>query len=236
MENSVYFLDTETVYVLQRYGSLKIESVQIASTPIIFQGIMTNALHVYLIVQVDDKTIVIEKNERTELSFYKPRQGETIKKITRNSSVTLEECIHKTIQRMMNHNSPMGHVVEQFWGRYDLQKNNCQQLAFNIIRANGWDDRGLESFNQGAEQFASFMEQHIKKTEAPPMAKLISSVFLQYVSNVTSTLVSQRIRDTPQKESSNCMTINGIHIEYFTDCSPVEACRRTEEMYRSRLL
>jgi len=238
MENNVYFLDTETVYVLQMYGSSLIQSVHIASTPIVFHGITTNALHVYLIVKIDDNiSIVIEKNERTELSHYKMRPNETIKKINMlHSYVTLSECIHRTIHLMKNLNgSRMGHVLEQFWGRYDLQKNNCQQLVFTMIRANGWSDFGLEAFNQGAEQFASHMEQHMKKTDAPPLAKLISSVFLQYVSNVASNVVSQRIRDTPQKESSNCMTMDGVNIEYFVDCSPEEACRRTEEKYRSRL-
>ncbi len=244
IENSVYFLDTETVYLLQTYGSSFIQSVHIASTPIVFHGIITNALHVYLIVHVNDVDIVIEKNERTELSLYKPmtRPNETIKSVPMNSPVTLAECIHRSIQRRMNETVHMGYVLEQFWGRYDLQKNNCQQLVFNVIRANGWTELGLESFNQGAEQFASHMEEHMKKTEAPPLAKLISSVFLQYMSNVTSKLVSQRIRDTPLKESSRCMTMDGVHIETFNDCngcndfSPEDACRRTEELYRSRLL
>lgn len=232
MENAVYFLDKETVYLLQTYGSSVIQSVHIASTPITLYGMMTNALHVYLIIDVNDGiSIVIEKNERTEISLYKKRPNERSKQIDiSNSYVTLAECVHKTIQRMMNE---MGNSVEYFWGRYDLQKNNCQQLVFRMIRANGWNDTGLESFNQGAEQFSSHIESHLKKTKAPPLAKMISGLFLEYVSNVTSHLVSERIRDTPLKESSNCMTIDCIHIEVFNDdCSPEEACRQTEEKYR----
>lgn len=231
MENAVYFLDTETVYLLQTYGSSVIQSVRISSTPITLYGMMTNALHVYLILDINDGiSITIEKNERTEISRYKKRANETSTRIDiSNSYVTLAECVHRTIQGMMNDdaNDEIGHVVEHFWGRYDLQKNNCQQLAFRIIRANGWSEAGLDSFNQGAEQFSS----HLKKTKAPPLAKMISSLFLEYV---TSHLVSERIRDTPLKESSNCMTIDCIHIEDFNDCSPEEACRQTEEKYRLR--
>jgi hypothetical protein len=229
-QNSVYFLDVETVYLLQTYGSSMIQSVQIASTPIRFQDVITPALHVYLIVNVGDVSIVIEKNERTELSLYTPRSMETVKTVQMNSSVTLSECLHRTIRSMMDERFPMGHVVEIFWGRYNLEINNCQQLVFRIIRSNGWDDVGLESFNQGAEQFKSIMQAHMTKTEAPPLAKLISSLFLQYVSNVTAKMVSQRIRDTPAKESTSCMTIDCVHIETFT-CSPEEACEKIEEMY-----
>jgi hypothetical protein len=238
MENAVYFLDTETVYLLKTYGSSVIQSVHICSTPITLYGIMTNALHVYLILELSDGMLIaIEKNERTEISHYKKRPNEKSTRIDiSNSYVTLAECVHRTIQSIMNNvnDDTIGHVVEHFWGRYDLQKNNCQQLAFRIIRANGWSDAGLDSFNQGAETFSSHIKRHLKKTKAPPLAKMISSLFLEYVSNVTSHLVSERIRDTPLKESSNCMTIDCIHIEVFNDCSPEEACRQTEEKYRLR--
>jgi len=231
-ENSVYFLDVETVHLLQTYGSSMIQSVQIASTPIRFQDVVTPALHVYLIVNVGDVSIVIEKNERTELSIYTPRSMETVKTVQMNSYVSLSECLHRTIRSMMDERFPMGYVVEMFWGRYNLETNNCQQLVFQIIRANGWNELGLESFNQGAEQFKSMMQAHMTKTEAPPLAKLISSLFLQYVSNVTAKMVSQRIRDTPAKESTSCMTIDCVHFETF-DCSPEEACKQIEEMYKA---
>jgi hypothetical protein len=169
--------------------------------------------------------LVIEKNERTEISRYVPRDEEKIQHVSISQSVTLSECLSETIRHRMK-TTPSG--IEMFWCKYDLETNNCQQFVFSIMEANRWDSSSLQMFNQGAENLKSYMIQHIQKTKSTPLAKIVSSLLLQYVSSVTKEYMTNRFSNSA-KPSSAYVTSDCVH--FISSESPEEGYRMLQERY-----
>jgi hypothetical protein len=226
-------LEQHTVTLLQTYGSLSITSARIASTPIIINEIPTPALHVYLILDLENVSLIMEKNNRVEISLYTPCPLET------STSLSMTPCLlstflHNGIMAYQDASLPTGEGLQHFWSMYHVETNNCQQFVFRMLRANQWSTHGLEQYNQGAEQIKSNLHQQAVTKKTHPLSslvsKLITHTLVESIMTYSTNLVRQNQTSLPD---SDLVTMDGIHFHSYPNCTPLEACQREEEWYYS---
>ena len=228
-------LDTQTVNLLQTYGHTVINSAKIASTPIVINGIPVPARHVYLILELQDVSLVIEKNDRVELSIYTSRSSEQSTVIWMIPGL-VSTFIHNGILSYQNKALALGHGLNQFWSMYHLEHNNCQQFVFRLLHTNQWQTKDLEQYNQKAEHMKNTLHeqsQHLsEKNKIHPLAqmasKLITSKLFDVFANFGTTLMRQQQVKLPD---SDLVTMDGIHFHAYPNSTPLEAYGYEEEWF-----
>jgi len=253
---SVYTLDTITTDLLYHYNCSFVTNVWIASTPITFQGVPTPAKHVYLIFEVGDVKLVMEKHERTELTMYTIRPHEESVLIPLSlfdlyfRKQTLGEWIENGILyyhiEKGGSTRPLGDTLQLFWSCYHVTQNNCQQFVWSMLLANQFPYERMNTepflrYNQKAEDIATRAIDHVEKVSAEQgyhplfrnLSKSITNAFMDYVSKVTTTLAQAEQKSV--RESSYAMTSNGKTITYYDpSISAEQVCRMEEESHPIR--
>ena len=230
-------LEKQTVSILQTYGKHTIINAQIVSTPVLIHNIPTPAIHVYLILDLIDVKLIVEKNNRVEISYYAKRHSEQITPI-RIVPCLLSTFIHNGILSYQDPALPPGEGLNRFWSMYHLEHNNCQQFVFQLLKANQWQTEHLEKYNQSAEK----VKQHIndrtvelaEKNNYHPLAqmasKLITNTFMDAIAKFSTDIVQQQHKKLPDSE---LITMDAIHFHSYPGCTQLQACQYEEEWYKT---
>jgi hypothetical protein len=238
-----YTLDTITVDLLTTYHSYLVTNVWIASTPIMLQGVKTPAKHVYLIFEVNNTKLIMEKHERTELSIYKVRPNEESIQLSLSlfdlyfRRQTLSEWIENGIMfyriEKGGRQRPVGDTLLLFWSKYHVTQNNCQQFVWSMLLANQFPHELMNNepfiqFNQKAEEISIRAKEHVDKVSKEQgyhplfqaLSNSITNAFMDYVSQVTTTLAQAENKTV--RDSAYAMTANGKTITYYDSSMSVE--------------
>jgi hypothetical protein len=117
--------------------------------------------HLYILFEAGGKTLMLEKNQVINLSYYTKPCTESMP-VSPGGTFTLNQMLDKT-------KSAMGD--EKFF-TYDPFVNNCQNFIISILRANGLLTNALESFIfQNIKQIVDELPDYMK-----PLAKGLTDV------------------------------------------------------------
>lgn len=139
--------------------------------------------HLYMLFDAGGKTLMLEKNQVINLSYYY-RSCEEGMPVSAGGTFTLNQMLDKTKASMGD---------EKFF-TYDPLSNNCQNFIIGILRANGLLTSALESFVfQNIKQIVDELPDYMK-----PIAKGLTDV-----ARVIDTTLQKTVYNTNEPERTD---------------------------------
>jgi hypothetical protein len=137
--------------------------------------------HLYMLFDAGGKTLMLEKNQVINLSYYY-RSCEEGMPVSAGGTFTLNQMLDKTKASMGD---------EKFF-TYDPLSNNCQNFIIGILRANGLLTSAIESFvYQNIKQIVDELPDYMK-----PLAKGLTDI-----ARVVDTSLQKSVYNTNGKEA-----------------------------------
>jgi hypothetical protein len=142
--------------------------------------------HLYMLFDAGGKTLMLEKNQVINLSYYF-RSCEEGMPVSPGGTFTLNQMLDKTKASMGD---------EKFF-TYDPLSNNCQNFIMGILRANGLLTSAIESFvYQNIKQIVDDLPDYMK-----PLAKGLTDV-----ARVVDTTLQKTVYNTNESEGTDNIT------------------------------
>jgi hypothetical protein len=136
--------------ILKKYGDKKITKIEVCKSPIpsyiidignivslgqLKKNIPFNTCHIFLKITIENKQFILEKNEIIIIKKWKNRKNTEYKSIELNNPIRLKKLLHK-VKSQMKYN----------YYTFDIQTNNCQDFAINILNILNIDSPDIKKF------------------------------------------------------------------------------------------
>jgi len=160
--------------IMEKVGDMPITEIKIVRTPVksVVQTLLNIAslgefqrqlaekpydtvFHLSLVLTIDNKELVVEKNAQISMS-YKKIKGQEMH-VVKDKPLTLNEMIDKTMELMGPKFLP-----------YDAEHNNCQGFVSSMLKANGLMTVG--------DEYHKFIMQDVSKLIPKPTKGIVDKV------------------------------------------------------------